>query len=191
MGAAAALTLAYLPNLITVGRLVLTPLTVMAMVDGRFGIAFWLFVTAGLSDAIDGIVARQFNARTMIGAYLDPIADKVLLVSVYVTLGVNDQLPHWLVILVVARDVAIVGGVLLFATIGSGPAVHPLMVSKVNTAMQIILAVIVLGQLGLDIADFGLTPVFCYIVGATTIASGVAYLVVWSRKAMALEKGGS
>jgi cardiolipin synthase len=189
MGAAAALTLAYLPNLITVGRLLLTPVTVMALVDGHFAIAFWLFMIAGVSDAVDGIVARQFNARTMLGAYLDPVADKVLLVSVYVTLGVADLLPHWLVILVVARDVAIVGGVLLLATIGAGPAVQPLMVSKVNTAMQILLAVVVLGQLGLDIADFGLTPVLCYIVGATTIASGVAYLVVWSRKAMALEEG--
>ena len=119
MGAASALRLTYLPNLITVGRLLLTPVTVMAMVEGEYGIAFWLFMIAGASDAIDGILARQFDARTILGGFLDPLADKILLVSVYVTLGVQDLLPHWLVILVVARDFAIVGGGLVFTSLGN------------------------------------------------------------------------
>lgn len=181
--------LTYLPNLITVGRLILTPVTVMAMVEGRYGIAFWLFMVAGISDAVDGILARQFNARTVIGAYLDPIADKVLLVSVYVTFGVHDLLPHWLVILVVARDVAIVGGVLLFNALGDGLTVRPIGISKVNTAMQIILAVYILAVLGLDIEEYGFMSYLCYVTGATTIASGVAYLVVWGRKAVQWEEG--
>lgn len=187
MGAASALRLTYLPNLITVGRLLLTPVTVMAMVEGEYSIAFWLFMIAGASDAIDGILARQFDARTILGGFLDPLADKILLVSVYVTLGVQDLLPHWLVILVVARDFAIVGGGLLFTSLGNELKMQPLWISKVNTAMQIVYAVFILAVLGLGLPDLGLSDFFCYAVAMTTILSGSAYLVIWSRKAVSWE----
>src|SRR5205085_5855109 len=102
-----------IPNLISLGRLLLVPLAISLILDGRYWAAFWVFVVAGISDALDGYIAKRFDRRTRLGALLDPIADKALLVGVYVTLGVAGQLPHWLVILVVLRDVWILGGFVL------------------------------------------------------------------------------
>ncbi len=100
-------------NLITLGRLLSVPVSVWLILAGQFAAAFWMFVLAGISDAVDGFIAKRFDMRTKIGALLDPVADKTLLVSIYVTLGVAGQLPTWLVILVVSRDLMIVGGFLL------------------------------------------------------------------------------
>ena len=86
-----------LPNLITLGRLLSVPLAVWLIIEARYGVAFWIFVAAGISDALDGYIAKRFDRRTRLGALLDPIADKALLVGVYVTLGIAGQLPHWLV----------------------------------------------------------------------------------------------
>src|SRR5256885_16703790 len=102
-----------LPNLLPRARLLTAHLTVWLISEGRHTEAFWVFVAAGVSDAIDGFIAKRFNRRTELGALLDPIADKTLLVSVYVTLGIAGHLPAWLVILVVFRDLLIVGGFLL------------------------------------------------------------------------------
>src|ERR1700746_4171210 len=101
-----------LPNLISLGRLLLVPLASSLILDGNYWAAFWVFVVAGISDALDGFIAKRFDRRTRLGALLDPLADKVLLVSVYVTLGVAGQIWTWLVVLVVFRDVMIIGGVL-------------------------------------------------------------------------------
>ena len=102
-----------LPNLISLARLLMVPLTIWLIVAGSYGIAFWILVAAGVSDALDGFIAKRFDRRTRLGALLDPVADKAMLVSVYVALGVAHQLWAWLVILVVFRDVMIVGGFLL------------------------------------------------------------------------------
>src|SRR6201986_1719527 len=93
-----------LPNLISLGRLLLVPLAISLILDGRYWTAFWVFVVAGISDALDGFIAKRFNRRTRLGALLDPLADKVLLVSVYVTLGIAGQLWPWLVVLLVFPD---------------------------------------------------------------------------------------
>src|SRR5437762_7574935 len=110
-----------LPNLITLARLLSVPVTVWLIVDERYGAAFWLFIGAGVSDALDGFIAKRFDRRTRLGALLDPAADKVLLVSVYVTLGIAGQLWAWLVVLVVFRDVMIIGGFLLIQAIATVP----------------------------------------------------------------------
>ncbi|MGH6946651.1 MAG: CDP-alcohol phosphatidyltransferase family protein, partial [Kiloniellales bacterium] len=96
-----------LPNLITLARLLVVPVAVYVILTEAFVAAFWIFVLAGISDAIDGAIAKRFRVTSELGAYLDPLADKALLVSVYVTLSQVDQLPVWLVILVVFRDVLI------------------------------------------------------------------------------------
>src|SRR6202035_4268592 len=101
-----------LPNLISLGRLLLVPLAISLILDGKYWAAFWVFVVAGISDALDGFIAKRFNRRTRLGALLDPVADKAMLVSVYVALGLVHELWTWLVILVVFRDVMIVGGFL-------------------------------------------------------------------------------
>jgi len=170
-----------IPNTITLGRLLSVPLAVYLILSGQLAWAFWLFVAAGVSDALDGAIARMFRARTALGAYLDPIADKVLLVSVYVALGYVGQLPLWLVILVVFRDCMIVGAVMLLYTLKESLAMQPLGISKVNTAVQIALAAVVLAPHGLaydPIVIFGhdLITLMVWLCAATTAASGLAYI---------------
>jgi cardiolipin synthase len=171
-----------LPNFISLGRLLCTPLAVWLMLSGEMKLAFWVFVGAGVSDAVDGFIAKRFDARTTLGRYLDPLADKALLVSVYVVLGTLGFLPNWLVILVVFRDLLIIGGALLFHTLTDEPmSMQPLMVSKVNTVLQIALAVLVLGRLAFGIDDVGVSEVLIYAVAVTTFVSGAVYLVRWVR----------
>ena len=99
-----------LPNLITLARLLAVPLVVFLILQGLMTAAFWMFFAAGISDAVDGYLAKRMDAVTELGTYLDPIADKTLLVAVYVTLGIAGHVPTWLVILVVSRDLLIIGG---------------------------------------------------------------------------------
>ncbi|WP_338661351.1 CDP-alcohol phosphatidyltransferase family protein [Pararoseomonas sp. SCSIO 73927] len=165
-----------LPNLITLGRLCAVPAVVWLVIQHRLDIAFLVFVGAGISDALDGWLARVRNARSFIGSVLDPVADKALLVSVYVTLAIIGVLPDWLAILVVFRDLLIVGGLLLLALMGLRPAIKPLLVSKLNTALQIGLAGTALFLAGFGLDGGPLLPVLIGLVTGTTIASGAAYV---------------
>ncbi|HEX9466168.1 MAG TPA: CDP-alcohol phosphatidyltransferase family protein [Alphaproteobacteria bacterium] len=176
-----------LPNFLSFARLLSVPVIVWLLVDAQRTAAFWLFVLAGLTDGIDGFLAKRFNWKTELGAYLDPLADKALLVAVYVTLGWTGDLPHWLVILVVFRDLTIVGGALLEHTITQSFKSRPMMVSKINTALQIALAALVLARLGLGFDDYGLTQIVVLVVAATTVLSGFIYLVHWTRRLAKLE----
>src|SRR5687767_13926503 len=133
------------------------------MIADRFAEATLLFVIAGLSDAADGFIAKRFGATSVLGAYLDPIADKSLLVSVFVTLGFKGALPAWLIVLVVSRDLFIIGGVILSYILANPMAVRPLMVSKLNTAAQILLIALVL-------ADQTLIEVLQPILSGTVLA---------------------
>ena len=178
-----------LPNLISLARLLSVPLTVWLVLIGQHTLAFWLFVAAGISDAVDGYIAKHFNARSELGGYLDPIADKVLLVSVYVTLGYRGELDSWLVILVVSRDILIVGGSLLTMVLTDKFVIAPLVVSKINTAAQIALAGLVLAQLGLGFSLAVPVTALVYVVAATTSVSGAAYLVAWWRRIVTSEEG--
>lgn len=168
-----------IPNLITLGRILLVPLTVWLIISEAYGAAFLSFVVAGVSDGVDGYLARRFNWRTELGAYLDPLADKSLLVSVYVTLGFLKEVPAWLVITIVSRDVLIIGAVLLSRLMHKPLRMAPLMVSKVNTLAQILFAVAVLGVAALGkpldmLVNYASIP-----VALLTVASGAAYLVAW------------
>jgi len=170
-----------LPNAITLARLCAVPLAVWLILKGEFALCFWLFVAAGVSDAIDGFIAKSFGARSQLGAVLDPIADKTLLVSVYVTLGAVGRLPDWLVILVVFRDLWIVGGVLTLYVMGQMPRIDPLYVSKVNTACQIGLAAMALLDAGYGVIGAQAIGIAAVLVAGTTLASGAAYTWRWLR----------
>ena len=111
-----------------------------------------LFLAAGVSDAVDGYLAKRFDMTTELGAYLDPLADKALIVSIYLTLGIKGLIPGWLVILVVSRDIMIVGAVMLSWLVGIPLKVKPLLVSKLNTVAQIVFACVVLGTVGFGYA---------------------------------------
>jgi cardiolipin synthase len=164
------------PNVITLLRLCAVPVTVWLVIQRRLDLAFLLFVGAGISDAVDGWWARVRNARSFLGAVLDPVADKALLVSIYVALAVVGVLPDWLAILVVFRDLLIVGGVLVLALMGTAPAIRPIPISKVNTFAQIALAGLALLLEGFALPSGWLLPTLIWIVAGTTIASGAAYV---------------
>lgn len=170
-----------IPNAITLARLAAVPLAVWLILKHEMAFAFWLFVAAGISDAVDGYIAKRFSAQTDVGAVLDPIADKALLVSVYVTLGLTGRLADWLVILVVFRDLFIVGGVLVLYVLGSPPEIRPLPISKVNTALQIALAAIVLVHHAYGLPSGTVVDAAVWGVAASTLASGIAYVVRWVR----------
>jgi cardiolipin synthase len=177
-----------LPNLITLARLLAVPLTVWLIIQDRYGTAFWVFAAAGASDALDGFIAKQFNLRTMLGAFLDPLADKMLLMSVYVALGYRGQVEAWLVILIVSRDVLIIGGAILYQTVTQSLTMKPLLISKINTAAQIGLAVLMLGKLGLGVSDqYGVMFAMTILVAATTIVSGAAYIAIWGWRIFRIE----
>lgn len=170
-----------LPNFISLGRLLAVPVAVWLILSGKFGFAFWVFIAAGISDAVDGFLAKRMNAQTELGKVLDPLADKALLVAVYVTLGQAGHLPVWLVILVVFRDLLIVGGIILSHTLGRPVRMRPLKISKINTGAQIVLAGGILAVLGLDLRVDQLILPMVWLVAATTAISGGAYLVTWAR----------
>jgi cardiolipin synthase (CMP-forming) len=171
-----------LPNLISLGRLLLVPLAISLILDGSYWAAFWVFVVAGISDALDGFIAKRFDRRTRLGALLDPLADKVLLVSVYVTLGIAGQIWTWLAVLVVFRDVMIIGGFLLIQAVAAMPKpTHPLFVSKVNTGVQVAMIGYVLARRGLGAEAGPMDLALGIAVAVTTVASGLTYLVRWAR----------
>jgi cardiolipin synthase (CMP-forming) len=171
-----------LPNLISLGRLLLVPLAISLILEDGYWAAFWVFVVAGVSDALDGFIAKRFDRRTRLGALLDPLADKVLLVSVYVTLGIAGQLWPWLVVLVVFRDLMIIGGFLLIQMLAAMPkAFQPLFISKINTGVQVAFIGYVLARLGFGVAASPVDLALGIAVAATTGISGLTYLVQWAR----------
>jgi len=170
-----------LPNLVTIARILMVPVMVWAIASNQMKIAFILFVAAGLSDAIDGFLAKRFGMTSELGAYLDPLADKVLIVSIYVALGVTEAIPRWLVILVVSRDLFIVGGLMLAWVLGNPMVVRPLTISKFNTAAQILLAGLVLASLGFQFDTGWVTLGLMSLVAVLTLLSIGFYLREWVR----------
>lgn len=168
-----------IPNFITIFRFLLVPAVVWALLSDNVGWALVAFVVAGVSDGIDGFIARHFDQHSELGAYLDPMADKLLLVSVFVVLGFMGELPLWLVVAAVSRDALIVAAVLLSTIMGRPVPMKPLMVSKANTAMQILLAIVVLTELALESMFGPLRLVLVIASAALTAASAAAYLVQW------------
>jgi cardiolipin synthase (CMP-forming) len=143
--------------------------------------AFLLFLAAGISDAVDGFLAKRFGMTSEFGAYLDPLADKALIVSIYIALGVSETLPRWLVILVVSRDIMIVAAVMLSWFVGRPVTMKPLIVSKANTVAQIALAMLVLASLGLHFNFAWLIDLMVAMVAVLTLVSIAAYVREWVR----------
>jgi cardiolipin synthase len=168
-----------LPNLITILRILLVPITIWLIISSEYGLAFAAFIAAGVSDGVDGFIARRYNQRTELGAYLDPLADKALLVSIYVVLGMIKILPAWLVIMVVTRDVLIIGAVVLARVMGKPVAVAPSKASKVNTVAQICLAMVALASLALQFEASPYLPAGVLLVAILTVGSGALYMQAW------------
>jgi cardiolipin synthase (CMP-forming) len=170
-----------LPNLITIARILLVPVVVWAITAGEMQVAFLLFLLAGLSDAVDGFLAKRLGMTSNLGAHLDPLADKVLIVSIYVALGITEAVPRWIVILVVSRDILIIGGLMLAWFLGKPMRVKPVLVSKLNTVAQIVFACLVLGALAFRLSFAAIEDAVMAIVAILTLASVGFYVREWVR----------
>ncbi|GAB4351640.1 MAG: CDP-alcohol phosphatidyltransferase family protein [Gammaproteobacteria bacterium] len=173
-----------IPNILTILRILLVAPIVVLMVEERYLTAMALFAVAGISDGLDGYLAKRNGWVTRLGSFLDPLADKVLLVCSYVTLGWNGLLPWWLVALVIGRDLLILGGAAAFRILVGRFNAEPTLVSKTNTFAQIVLVLaVVFDQLVAWSLQHLVEPLL-YVVAATTIASGVGYVWEWGRRAL-------
>ena len=168
-----------IPNFITVGRVILVPVVFWLLVSGRVQAAFFAFVVAGISDGVDGFLAKRYGWTTELGAYLDPLADKLLLVSIFVAMGVLGELPSWLVIGVVTRDIMIVAAVMLSWLMDHPVRIRPLAISKANTAAQLVLASTVLADVGFSLGFGQLRTVLIWLAAITTVVSLAAYMRAW------------
>lgn len=165
-----------LPNAITFARLCAVPVAIWLILRNHLALTFGLFVVAGASDAIDGWLARR-RGGSAVGAMLDPLADKALVVSMFLTLTAVGVLPDWLTIMVVFRDLLIIGGLVVLWQLAIPVRIKPLYISKLNTALQLGLIGVALLLRGFGLQGDGLLTFLCWAVAATTLASGGAY--VW------------
>lgn len=173
-----------IPNLLSLFRMGLVPLFIISVIDGHPFRALVIFLVAGITDALDGLIARVFQQQSLLGTYLDPIADKLLLVSAYVTLSIpqlnpGTQIPLWVTVLVIARDVLLVVVALILYLAAGVRSFPPSLLSKVNTALQVVTVVIVLVSGTFPaIRWIDLTAdTAIYLVAALTLASGLDYVV--------------
>jgi len=157
------------------------PVVVWVIILGEMRAAFFLFLAAGISDAVDGFLAKRFHMASELGAYLDPLADKALIVSIYVALGIAGGLPISLVILVVSRDIMIISGFMLSWLVGKPMPVKPLPISKANTVAQIFLATLVLAEHGFGIDAAAVSTITIVLVAILTLLSVGFYLAEWLR----------
>ncbi len=170
-----------IPNLITIARLLMVPIVVVMILLGDWPAAFIVFVIAGISDGLDGFIARHFNMRSEFGAHIDPLADKALMISIYVTLALAGHLPTWFAFLVVFRDVMILAAVVLSWLMARPMQIKPLLISKLNTAAQIGYASLILASKSFDI-QLGIFNVLSLtIVSFLTLSSSAVYLANWLR----------
>lgn len=164
-------------------RIALSPVIIWLMLTQRYTWALSLFVVAGISDMLDGIVARLLKTGTLLGAYLDPLADKILVMSIYFTLGRNGLIPLWLMILVIFRDVLILSGIIISALVHKKSLkIQPIFISKLNTTLQLLLVLFLL--IDLSLIPIHLKSIVWYlnrVIAFTTVLSGILYAKSWLR----------
>jgi len=181
-------TLRDLPNLISLLRMVLVIPVVYLMEQREFGLALILFAIAGISDGLDGYLAKRNNWASRLGSILDPLADKLLLVSAYLVLAWLGELPVWLVIAVLVRDVIIILGVVVYHYLIGQFEMVPSWISKLNTFFQIMLVLVIVFSLGVYTLPAILIDALVIVVIVTTLTSGIDYIWVWARRAAYAEK---
>lgn len=171
-----------IPNILTLGRIIITPVIVFAILRDEPALALALMIAAGITDMLDGAIARYFNQRTTVGAYLDPLADKLMLISTFVALFLIDEVPLFLFLAVVFRDAVIVLGAFAYEMVTRQLKMEPSMISKVTTFMQIVYIVTLLFHMAYPLADLWV-QVMVWSTFAVTCISGIHYMLVWTRKA--------
>ncbi|MDH3310010.1 MAG: CDP-alcohol phosphatidyltransferase family protein [Gammaproteobacteria bacterium] len=173
------LSLSQLPNLITIARIAMVPVLILLLKDEKYAASLAVFVIAGVSDGLDGYIAKRFHFQSRLGSILDPIADKILLLCSYVMLVLLNHIPFWLMLTVVFRDLLIVGGYLIYTSMIGPVHMNPSWLSKFNTFLQISLVIIILGQQTLGLVYAPLVEMLIYGVLLSTVVSGAHYLWIW------------
>ncbi len=163
------------PNLITLVRILLTPLFVIFLIQGRYHKALAIFLLAGVSDLADGLIARAWKQKSRLGSYLDPLADKLLMSASFVTLSIYHQIPSWLTVIVISRDLALGLGVLIFKLADYPLVITPSLAGKLTTTLQISTVLLVLlGNIwGIP---RGVLLLFFWVTGGFTAVSGSHYI---------------
>jgi cardiolipin synthase (CMP-forming) len=163
-----------IPNLITLFRIILTPLFIIFLIQGNYLKALVVFILAGVSDLADGLIARTWQQKSRLGSYLDPLADKILMAASFVTLSIYHQIPSWLTVLVLSRDVALALGVLIFRLADIPLVVRPTLAGKWTTTFQLTTVGFVLLSKILTIPPLFLLGLF-WATGLLTTVSGIQY----------------
>jgi cardiolipin synthase len=179
-----------IPNAITLLRIAMVPLFVYLSLHGAYDISVWVLLAAGVSDFLDGFIARIFNMKTFLGSVLDPLADKMLITASIITLAWVGLLPVWLAGAVVVRDLVIVSGAVTYYRRAGSIVMEPTLLGKASTFLQFILIFTILGN---RTALFPAGALLPYIFGATlvaTVISGIQYVIVWGRKGADMDTGG-
>jgi cardiolipin synthase len=178
-----------IPNTITLLRIALVPMFVYYCLYGAYDVSIWILLAAGISDFLDGFIARRFNMKTFLGSVLDPLADKMLITASVISLSWVELLPSWLAVAVVVRDLVIVSGAVTYYRRAGSIVMEPTILGKACTFFQFILIFTVLGN-RIDLVSVeALLP---YLFGATllaTIISGIQYIIVWGKKGAELKTG--
>ncbi len=177
------MSLSWLPNAISLMRIAMIAPILWYIVDEQYGNALILFFVAGFSDGVDGYLAKRFDWHTRIGALLDPIADKLLVGGTFVTMVLTGLIPMWMGVLVVVRDVVIVGGATLYNFLIKPVEGEPTRISKLNTALQLLFIVFVLSRAGFGWPDQIAITIIGASVVVTIVISGIDYVWSWARRA--------
>ena len=165
-----------IPNLLTIVRVLLTPLLVILLLEGRLSEALFVFIIAGVTDGLDGLIARLYKQKSRLGAFLDPLADKLLLASTYVLLAFQNLLPSWLTVIVLSRDLLIVVGVFVLFMQDLPFEIKPTLISKLTTCAQIVTAIVTMAS-ALAVPHPFLKKTLLQVTAALTVISWGQYLV--------------
>jgi len=169
-----------LPNILTLIRVLLTPVFVILIINKYFGWALLTFAVAGITDGLDGLIARLTHQRTELGAYLDPIADKLLTFAAFISLAIIEMIPSWLVVIVITRDIMILVGFLVMFLTNHHPKINPSLLSKMTTTFQIITILLAL-LAGFSATFLRLSTLAYYVTGIITVLSGTQYVYIGAR----------
>lgn len=174
----------WIPNLLTILRCILTLPVILGLLWGYPKIAFWLFIIAGFSDALDGFLARNFNWSSRFGSILDPLADKFLMLAVFITLCYLDAMPLWVLLTIIIRDVIIISGGVAYQYLVGSFEMNPNKLSKLNTCLQLLLITLLMWQISYHAIPQKWLINLMYIVFLTNITSLIQYVWQWSGRAL-------
>ncbi len=164
-----------IPNIVTAARIIMAPIFIIFLINDQLTSALIVFLVCVASDGVDGMIARLFNQKSKLGSYLDPLADKLLLVTAFVVLAVREYLPAWLTVMVISRDVLILLGVLVLILNGFNVNIKPTVLSKLNTCFQFTTVIAVLSKAFLPFPGAFYSVLF-YTTAILTVSSGLDYM---------------